>query len=138
MKAEEFYKNKGDQFKKLLHPHQYRALCRFTEVFANQQNKELIENHNELLETHEHIKQQNIDVHNEWKELNEENEKFQSQLKKERNAKFEELNKCEVICFNDGDDRHYFWKDYRDNIFHRVIYPEKLISPIDNTKTNKK
>ena len=81
----------------------------FAEAFAEHQNKELIE----------------------------ENEKFQSQLKKERNAKFEELNKCEVICFNDGDDRHYFWKDYRDNIFHRVIYPEKLISPIDNTKTNK-
>ena len=43
------------------------------EKFSKSQNKELIEEHNELLETHEATKQQNIDVHDEWKELNNKN-----------------------------------------------------------------
>ena len=49
--------------------------------YLESQYKKLLEEHNELLKDYEFIKQQNVDVHNEWKKMNEENLKLKDNLK---------------------------------------------------------
>ena len=52
-----------------------KALAAYYEYLDNK-NKELVDNYNELLEDHELTKQQNVDVHNEWKALNDKNKEL--------------------------------------------------------------
>ena len=78
MKAEEYLK---ENIPTMLGEHhcsgmKITTLIALLNGFSGHQNKKLIEDHNELLESHECMKQQNIDVHNEWKELKKENKKL--------------------------------------------------------------